>query len=246
MSFMRIGRTLLCALAWLLVSPGVDGQQPSLVEVEAPHVKGLRVVNDGFVVHAIFRNDTEKLCFVNKIELELPPQFVGGPREKSVLFKRGALSVEAHASQETEVEIRSVPFKASLSFLAFQSRQYSATIRFTERDLEGGTERQRTVDVLLDAQAPILSVIIGGLIGVPIVILFLRIYDKFQGRTGGKPFLISLLLGWLVVLIAVFLFRFTATEIPQSPIAIQIKDFYGGIVIGACFEPLARYFAKVG
>jgi len=101
------------------------------------------------------------------------------------------------------------------------------------------------LEVPLNAQSPWIAVVLGGLIGVQSRLLFLDCTRGFLALAkSGETFWLSLLLGWLVVAIASARVPIGATTIPQLPIAIHVKDFYGGLMIGGSFEPLARYFYK--
>src|SRR5467141_2545182 len=234
---------LLCAST--VSVPFAMAQRPLQVNVETPNVKGLEYVDDNFSVHIFFQNETDHLILIKDIELEIPRAFVGGERSNILQFNKGALTVEAHASQEAEAQVPAVAFTKLFAFAFFHSRPYSALIRFTEEDPSGGQSSRKGLEVPLNAQSPWIAVVLGGFIGVPITIAFFSLYERFSGLgKTGKPFWLSLLLGWLVVAIAVLVFRFGATTIPQLPIAIHVKDFYGGLMIGGSFEPLSLYFYK--
>jgi hypothetical protein len=53
-----------------------------------------------------------------------------------------------------------------------------------------------------------------------------------------------LLLGWLVVIMAVLIFRFTSTQFPDLPITVNVKDVYGGFALGLVFQPLVHFFSQ--
>jgi hypothetical protein len=52
-------------------------------------------------------------------------------------------------------------------------------------------------------------------------------------------------LGWLVVFMAVMLFRFTSTQFPDLPITVNVKDIYGGFALGLVFQPLVHFFSRL-
>jgi hypothetical protein len=49
-------------------------------------------------------------------------------------------------------------------------------------------------------------------------------------------------LGMVVVLLSVILFRFTASQFPDLPITVSVKDIYGGFALGLVFHTLTDFF----
>jgi hypothetical protein len=54
---------------------------------------------------------------------------------------------------------------------------------------------------------------------------------------------VSILIGTITVCIAIWLFRFTSTQAPSLPVIIEVKDFYGGGLVGLLFEPVTGWLA---
>lgn len=58
----------------------------------------------------------------------------------------------------------------------------------------------------------------------------------------GKEWWAAPALGMVVVLLSVICFRFTATQFPDLPITVSVKDVYGGFALGLVSHTLSDFF----
>jgi len=239
-------RTLALLLA--LVPLPVFGQAKFVgLKVETT---GLDVITQPLHVKLLIANSSESLINIHSTRLILPDEVALYPRTAEVNFPNGTLDLDAHGFRDLELTVPAMaltPLKDSWRVLFFRAKTYRFTVQ-AEYVVQGSpTKHMATQEFTLMPLAPWWTVLLGGLVGVPVVLVFLYLYDRVRGTpAGSRPArqVSNVLLGWMAILLATIVFRFTSTNIPDLPLAVNVNDILGGFLIGLLYNYFADFFFK--
>jgi hypothetical protein len=141
--------------------------------------------------------------------------------------------------------------KATLRHLWFLSHEYTCTATVDYQTLNAS--RTISTEFTLTPAAPLLGIIVGGLIGVAVSISFRALYGRWKPPNPAPAaaaftdrllrVMVAFGMGAVVVAIIVFIFSFDQDLAKKSPVALQVRDWRGGFVLGLFFEPIANWLS---
>jgi hypothetical protein len=239
-------RTLYTLLAITLgISTNAFGQE---IEVR-PLAVTMEVVTEPVRLSFLISNQTDKFIDVNNVEVMLPASF--GQTDLTMDCDRDALDLSPKESARIECNAPPVHLAQKPSLLFFRHRDNDkAEVKLLYQIREPGqAQRSASGTVSLAPLGPWLGVLLGGIFGVIVSILFPLVYEKARNipKVGADraPWWANLLLGLLVISIASLLFRYTSVKAPDLPIAVEVRDYIGGFALGLIFQPLANWLGKI-
>jgi hypothetical protein len=181
---------------------------------------------------------------IYKIDVRLDPELVDGrqiPKPVLTDYTRDDFDFEVPA-----------PTTGRWSFdsLFFHSRPLKGAIVLSYALRDERFDDGQLVAFTVTPRGPIAGVIAGGVIGVLVILLFRFTYLLARPHTArlslgayASHAWRSFVLGVIVVSIFVVILRGYPAFFDKLPIAVDVKDAYGGFIVGLFFEPLARYLA---
>jgi hypothetical protein len=187
-------------------------------------------------------------------------------REKEDAASKTTFDLYATSSHETVVIVPAINLLASPSLIFFRHGQYHGRVlydyTYASAPTDATTEAKETQETsppkrtaqpssesfVLTLDGPGWAVVFGAAIGYP-VFLFLRfVFQQIRGTTPAPtsvPLWIQWVGGLVVVVISAALFRFTSVAVPQLPIAVQVKDFWGGALLNLAVDPLTTWIGTL-
>ena len=203
-----------------------------------------------FDVHIIFTNHSQEAFAVSRVRLELPKALVVGERSKEAASTIPDFDLYSNNSREVMVTIPAVSLLKSPTLIVFSHGQYPIQVlydyKIANAETQANTRSVSESGPALTLDGPRWAVVLGAAMGYPFF-LFLRYLLRRMRGTKPVPTSVPLWIqwvgGWMVVMLSAILFRFTSVNIPQLPVAVQVKDFWGGALLNLAAEPLTTWLA---
>jgi len=227
--------------------------QPSTISVPDANAK-MDAVTDPLTVHFAVTNGTDSTVVVIPV-VNVPQELLVGVRQKDVTLTNGSLQMEADSfdvpSKTTRtrdlVMLAPLAWRDTLTapFFRWRSRDVQLTLRISSTETDAPFPNiSRNLSV--KPKGPWTGVVAGGLLGVLTIVAFALCYQVYQGQSlPPRPkVIVTILLGWITVIVASIALRFTAITISQLPDAINVNDFIGGFFLGIVFQPLVLWLAR--
>jgi len=207
-------------------------------------------VTDPISATLLVRNASCSHLTVLSTTIELPEALTAGSRRGELPVAHGTFDLDPNGSKELKIRAAGVGLGAAWQLLFYRHQKYRGTIRLRYEVVGEANRPEHVLELpfFLNPLSTWWAVAVGGILGVILVMGFRWLWGKYRAATAPvahPPHWLTLGVGSLVVLLAVFLFRLTAMEMPELPITFHVKDFYGGVLIGLAFEPLANWFSEL-
>jgi hypothetical protein len=235
---------LLAIFAGLTAFPILCPAAEDELEIITPEIADITTVDNEIRIPISYVNKSNTAVSVSKVDVRLPKQMDFHSRVKNPIL--GPFSVEPNETEEKEIIIPEIPFPENRSFLLTPYKQRNITIISTTMD-ENENSSQIKSSVVVDAFSPLWITIVGGIFGVLLNIGLRFLFRKYKRVViaDDPPIWATISMGFVITMLAIIVFRFTATEAPRLPLALEVKDFYGGIVLGLIFRQTADWIGKI-
>lgn len=196
-------------------------------------------VTDSFRVEVVIRNESDSVVSIEMVQLLVPDDFIAGGRKSRYEETVVGPDMEQNETRVIEFQVPAVNWRNTGTYF-FRAKPRQIVVRVKYVDQQG--QQIKRAPLTVDPLGSLWAVIIGGFGGV-LLIVFYRYVRAMLKRTtayqsGFHPVML-VVFGFLTVLIAVFVFRFSSAEATGLPLAVSVRDFYGGIILGVIFEPLS-------
>lgn len=219
-----------------------------LIEINILNAK-LGTISDQIELTIRLNNVSDSTISFDNLDIKIPDQH-SLPNRNNIISFLDIPELKPNESRDLNLPPQKLDFdltniKQLLDYVFYRSNEYTLNLEGNYFD-DDGTNYPVYKNIKLQTNGSYISIILGGISGIILILIIGVLLDLSKDKKINlKKEFIKLCLGTIIIPIIIIVMRYTSVELPSLPLAINVKDYYGGLIIGLLYKPLVAWIEDI-